>query len=90
MREPASIVECHYHGTLYLSLTSWKVCRQVVSQSSRCYSRKDLILSLVSNSKSLALNLCGTCPVNVSGVENIDVTDLIAGHQDYTLVAGDV
>ncbi len=34
--------------------------------------------------------VCGTCPVNVSGVENIDVTDLIAGHQDYTLVAGDV
>jgi hypothetical protein len=37
------------------------------------------------------LNLvCGTCPVNVPGVENIDVSDLVAGHQDYCLITGEI
>jgi hypothetical protein len=94
MREPASIVEDAIIMGLpnHLSLTSWKVCRQVVSgRLVNCYSRKDLILSLMFQFKRLGIKpVCGTCPVNVSGVENIDVTDLIAGHQDYCLVAGDV
>jgi hypothetical protein len=94
MREPASIVEDAIIMGLpnHLSLTSWKVCRQVVSgRLVNCYSRKDLILSLMFQFKRLGIKpVCGTCPVNVSGVENIDVTDMIAGHQDYTLVAGDV
>ena len=34
--------------------------------------------------------VCGTCAVNVPGVENLDVTDLVSGHQDYTLVAGEI
>jgi hypothetical protein len=53
--------------------------------------RFDFVSHVCSNSRELGIKpVCGTCPVNVSGVENIDVTDLIAGHQDYTLVAGDV
>jgi hypothetical protein len=94
MREPASIVEDAIIMGLpnHLSLTSWKVCRQVVAgRLVNCYSKKDLILSLMFQFKRLAIKpVCGTCPVNVSGVENIDVTDLISGHQDYCLVAGDV
>jgi len=34
--------------------------------------------------------VCGTCAVDVPGVENIDVTDLVSGHQDYTLVTGEI
>jgi hypothetical protein len=94
MREPASIVEDAIIMGLpnHLSLTSWKVCRQVVAgRLVNCYSRKDLILSLMFQFKRLGIKpVCGTCAVNVSGVENIDVSDLIAGHQDYCLVAGDV
>lgn len=93
-REPASIVEDAIIMGLpnHLSLTSWKVCRQVVAgRLVNCYSRKDLILSLMFQFKRLGIKpVCGTCPVNVPGVENIDVSDLISGHQDYTVVAGHV
>ena len=34
--------------------------------------------------------VCGTCPVPEPGVENIDVSDLVSGHQDYCLVAGKI
>lgn len=34
--------------------------------------------------------VCGTTAVSVSGVENVDVTDLVSGHQDYCYVAGDI
>ena len=83
-----------------------------------CYSRKDLILSLMYQIKKFGLKpgrgfvrmggcvcgivflsifltllnrtVCGTCAVNVAGVDNLDVTDLVSGHQDYTLVAGEI
>lgn len=41
--------------------------------------------SIVSISK-----VCGTTAVTVSGVENVDVTDLVSGHQDYCYVVGDI
>jgi Protein of unknown function (DUF726) len=34
--------------------------------------------------------VCGTCPVNVPGIENFDVSDLVSGHQDYCLITGDI
>jgi hypothetical protein len=36
------------------------------------------------------IEVCGTTAVTVSGVENVDVTDLVSGHQDYCFVAGDI
>ena len=33
---------------------------------------------------------CGTCPVEEPGVENIDCSDLILGHQDYCLETGKI
>jgi hypothetical protein len=94
MREPASIVEDVVLMGLpnHLSLSSWKACRQVVAgRLINCFSQKDLILSLMFQFKRLGLKpVCGTCPVNVPGVENIDVSDLVSGHQDYTLVLGDI
>ena len=36
----------------------------------------------------LFLLVCGTCAVDVDGVENVDVTDLISGHEDYCLQVG--
>jgi hypothetical protein len=32
--------------------------------------------------------VCGTCPINVPGVENVDLTDLLLGHQDYLYKIG--
>ncbi len=96
MREPASIVEDVIFMGLpnHLSLASWAACRQIVSgRLVNCYSRRDLILSLMFQYKRLSGGLkpvCGTCPVTIPGVENVDVTDLISGHQDYCLFVGDI
>jgi hypothetical protein len=92
MREPASIVQDVVLMGLpnHLSLTSWTACRQVVAgRLVNCFSQRDLILSLMFQFKRLGLKpVCGTCPVNVTGVENVDVSDLVSAHQDYTLVTG--
>ena len=34
--------------------------------------------------------VCGTSPVAVNGIENWDVTDLVAAHTDYCLVTGEI
>jgi hypothetical protein len=39
---------------------------------------------------SILKPVCGTCPVEEPGVENIDCSDLILGHQDYCLETGKV
>ena len=96
MREPASIVEDAIIMGLpnHMNLTSWEACRQVVGgRVINCYSRKDLILSLMFQSKKITSGLkkvCGTCAIDVPGVENYDVTDLVNGHQDYCFTAGDI
>jgi len=94
MREPASIVEDAILMGLpnHLSLSSWRACRMVVAgRLVNCFSQRDLILSLMFQFKRLGLKpVCGTCPVNANGVESIDVSDLVSGHQDYCLVVGDI
>ncbi|KAG7346058.1 DUF726 domain containing protein [Nitzschia inconspicua] len=103
MREPAGIVEDAVLMGLpnHLSLQSWRACRQIVSgRLVNCYSRKDLILSLMFQAKRFSggsLNagmgsflkpVCGTCAVDEPGVENVDCSDLILGHQDYCMEIG--
>jgi len=105
MREPASIVEDAVLLGLpnHLSLSSWKACRQVVAgRLVNCYSTNDLILSLMFQAKrfsggslnhgmgSILKPVCGTCAVEEPGVESIDCSDLIVGHQDYCLETGKV
>lgn len=96
MREPASIVEDAVLMGLpnHLSVSSWIASRQVVAgRLVNCYSRKDLILSLMFQLKRIVGALrpvCGTSPVEIPGVENFDVTDLVSGHQDYCVVTGDI
>jgi hypothetical protein len=95
-REPASIVEdAILMGTPnHISLKSWEACRRVVAgRLINCYSRKDLILSLMFQMKrfqGILRPVCGTSPVSVNGVENYDVTDLISSHTDYCLVTGEI
>jgi len=95
-REPASIVEDVIVMGMpnHLSAQSWVACRRIVSgRLVHCYSRKDLILSLMFQYKRLTrafLPVCGTCPIDVPGVENYDVTELVSSHADYCLMVGDV
>lgn len=76
----------------HMSHSSWQACRQVVAgRFINCFSRKDLILSLMFQYKKFGFKpVCGTCPVAVAGVENFDVSDLVSGHQDYCLITGDI
>ncbi len=96
IREPASIVEdAILMGTPnHISLKSWEACRRVVAgRLINCYSRKDLILSLMFQMKrfqGILRPVCGTSPVSVNGVENYDVTDLVSAHTDYCLVSGEI
>lgn len=96
MREPASIVEDAIIMGLpnHMNLTTWEACRHIVGgRVINCYSRKDLILSLMFQSQKLTSGLkkvCGTCAIDIPGVENYDVTDLVTGHQDYCFVSGDI
>ena len=104
MREPASIVEdaVLMGSPNHLSLVSWRACRRVVAgRLVNCYSRNDYILSLMFQVKRSSVNLdpafgtvlkpvCGTYPVPLPGVENIDVSDIVQGHQDYCLVTGTI
>ena len=94
IREPASIVEDAVMMGLpnHLSVSSWVVCRQLVSgRLINCYSTKDLILSLMFQVKRFGIKpVCGTCSVDVEGVENFDLSDLIKGHQDYCVMIGKI
>jgi hypothetical protein len=96
IREPASIVEdAILMGTPnHISLKSWEACRRVIAgRLINCYSRKDLILSLMFQMKrfqGILRPVCGTSPVSVNGVENFDVTDLVSAHTDYCLVSGEI
>ena len=96
IREPASIVEdAILMGTPnHVSLKSWDACRRVVAgRLINCYSRKDLILSVMFQMKrfqGILRPVCGTSPVVICGVENYDVTDLVSAHTDYCLVSGEI
>ena len=95
-REPASIIEDVILMGMpnHLSLVSWQACRRIIAgRFIHCYSRKDLILSLMFQYKRLTrafLPVCGTCAINLPGVENYDVTNLVSSHADYCLMTGEI
>eukprot|EP00557_Chaetoceros_sp_GSL56_P006085 CAMPEP_0176492748 /NCGR_PEP_ID=MMETSP0200_2-20121128/9174_1 /TAXON_ID=947934 /ORGANISM="Chaetoceros sp., Strain GSL56" /LENGTH=1143 /DNA_ID=CAMNT_0017890351 /DNA_START=55 /DNA_END=3486 /DNA_ORIENTATION=- len=95
-REPASIVEDAIIMGLpnHLSLHSWESCRRVVAgRLVNCYSKKDMILSLMFQIKRLTGVLrpvCGTSPVRVKGIENYNVETLISAHSDYCAATGHI
>eukprot|EP00804_Cyclotella_cryptica_P025141 CCRYP_012992-RD/>CCRYP_012992-RD protein AED:0.10 eAED:0.10 QI:78/0.77/0.8/1/0.88/0.9/10/197/1465 len=96
VREPASIIEDAIMMGMpnHVSLKSWEASRRVVAgRLINCYSRKDMILSLMFQLKrmqGILRPVCGTSPVLVDGVENFDVTDLVSAHTDYCLVTGEI
>mmetsp|Transcript_15837 Transcript_15837/g.18275 ORF Transcript_15837/g.18275 Transcript_15837/m.18275 type:complete len:332 (+) Transcript_15837:2120-3115(+) len=96
MREPASILEDVILMGMpnHLSLRSWYLARQLVAgRLINCYSKKDLILTLMFRFKRLAGGLrpvVGTCAIDVPGVENYDISDLISGHAQYCTEVGTI
>jgi Protein of unknown function (DUF726) len=36
------------------------------------------------------VSVCGTAPIRVPGVENVNLTDIVAGHNDYVYKIGPI
>jgi len=95
-REPASIVEDAILMGLpnHFSSNGWAACRRIVpGRLVNCFSRKDLILSLMFQLKRMSGILrpvCGTNPVDIPGVENYDVSGFVSSHSDYCIAIKDI
>ncbi|KAJ4964100.1 hypothetical protein NE237_024039 [Protea cynaroides] len=51
------------------------------------YSTNDRILGIAFRASLLTRGLAGIQPVNVPGIQNVDVTELIKGHSSYLWAA---
>jgi len=96
-REPASIVEdVVLMGTVAsVNASTWALCRRVVSgRIVNCYSTKDMILALMYRSKNLTTTVfnppVGISNVKAPGVENCDVSHLVAGHGEYAVAVQEI
>ncbi|KAK1410462.1 hypothetical protein QVD17_36999 [Tagetes erecta] len=63
---------------------NWGAVRKVVSgRLINAYSTNDWMLGVAFRASLLSQGLAGIQPVNVPGIENVDVTELIDGHSSY-------
>lgn len=63
---------------------NWKAARKMVAgRFVNAYSTNDWTLGVAFRASLLSQGLAGIQAVNIEGVENIDVTDLIEGHSSY-------
>lgn len=73
------------------SESSWLKARKVVAgRLVNCYSKKDWVLSLMYRYHKLVTNAAGIAPVHVCGIENVDVSELVPGHQHYATKIKDI
>ncbi|XP_015583614.1 transmembrane and coiled-coil domain-containing protein 4 isoform X3 [Ricinus communis] len=62
----------------------WAAARKVVAgRFVNAYSTNDWILGVAFRASLLTQGLAGIQPIDVPGIENIDVTDIIEGHSSY-------
>lgn len=62
----------------------WKSARQIVSgRLVNGFSENDWMLAIMYRYEGWALNCAGITRIEVDGVENIDLTDVISGHFEY-------
>ena len=63
---------------------SWTNMREVVAgRLVNCYRETDIVLSLVYRGMSLGTSVAGLVSVNVDGVENFEVSDIVGYHHEY-------
>ncbi|KAL2246511.1 UNVERIFIED_CONTAM: Transmembrane and coiled-coil domain-containing protein 4 [Sesamum indicum] len=63
---------------------NWGATRKVVAgRYVNAYSTKDWMLGIAFRASLLTKGLAGIQPVEVPGIENVDVTDIIEGHSSY-------
>jgi len=63
------------HWTKIRAMTSGRVING--------YCKTDWILSFLFRASSISNHIAGLQPVEVEGVENIDLTDIVGGHLEY-------
>ncbi|KAK3675149.1 hypothetical protein LTR78_005083 [Recurvomyces mirabilis] len=70
----------------------WRHVRSVVSgRVVNVYSTKDYILAFLYRSSSIQYGVAGLQAIeNVKGVENVDVSDLVTGHNSYRFLTGTI
>ncbi|GER49008.1 hypothetical protein STAS_26220 [Striga asiatica] len=63
---------------------NWEATRKVVAgRYVNAYSTNDWMLGIAFRAKLLTQGLAGIQPVDVPGIENVDVTEVIEGHSSY-------
>lgn len=63
---------------------NWEAARKMVAgRFINAYSTKDWMLGVAFRASLLTNGLAGLQPVDVQGIENVDVTDTIEGHSSY-------
>ncbi|KAL0378350.1 UNVERIFIED_CONTAM: Transmembrane and coiled-coil domain-containing protein 4 [Sesamum radiatum] len=63
---------------------NWEATRKVVAgRFVNAYSTNDWMLGIAFRANLLTQGLAGIQPVNVPGIENVDVTEVIEGHSSY-------
>lgn len=71
-----------------ISGENWEAARKVVSgRFVNAYSTNDWTLGLAFRASLLSQGLAGIQPVNIPGIENVDVTELVEGHSSYLWVS---
>jgi len=66
----------------------WEPARKMVSgRFVNVYSRDDWILGVTFRASLLTQGLAGIQAIDVPGVENVDVTELVDGHSSYLSAA---
>ncbi|XP_030447049.2 uncharacterized protein LOC115670005 [Syzygium oleosum] len=67
---------------------NWEIARKMVAgRFVNAYSTNDWTLGIAFRASLFSQGLAGIQPVNVPGVENVDVTELINGHSSYLWTA---
>ncbi|KAF4037523.1 hypothetical protein GN244_ATG10257 [Phytophthora infestans] len=62
----------------------WANARRVVSgRLINGYSEKDWMLGVMYRYQGWALNSAGIAPIDIAGVENVDLSEIIGGHLEY-------
>lgn len=91
--ESASIVErvVFLGAPISLETERWQTARKMVAgRFINLYSTNDWILGIVYRSSLLTQGLAGIQPVDIPGIENVDVTEAVNGHSAYLTMASEL
>lgn len=74
-----------------LETQRWETVRKVVAgRFVNAYATNDWLLAVIYRASLMSQGLAGIQAVNVPGIENVEVTDMIKGHSSYLENVGDI